>query len=428
MKNNKEGKCIQKLVTTLFYLRKTKTNRTTGLTPIYLRITLKGVRKEISVKRKIHSEIWDSKSQKAKGKSEEVKILNSYLQAKVSEVNKYYNSMILAEQQVCLELIIKKIKGISESDCTILQLYKRYISNFEQLVEIGKRKQTRLDKHNYNYNKLTAFILSKYKTKDISLSNVNLNFIVNYEYHLRSVDGNAHNTAVGYCKALKAVAKFGFVNEILAKHPFVEYSENFKDTPQEYLTNEELEKVENMSFKNTSLDKAKDFLLFCSYTGLAYIDVCNLSSKNLTLSVDGRAWLNLKRQKTDTPVSFPLLSPAIEILKKYNAFIDGQENLIPTFSNQDTNRKLKLIMAYCGINKRITTHSGRHTFATTVSLSNGVPLEIVSELLGHSSIRTTKTYAKIESKYLEQEVQKMENNYRSQKLLRLKDKQLQTAI
>lgn len=186
-------------------------------------------------------------------------------------------------------------------------------------------------------------------------------------------------------------------NEWLERDPFAKFKKTFTKTNRECLTEMELKTVELKEFKIERLSFVKDLFVFSCYTGLAYIDVMQLTPGSITFGIDGDMWLFTNRQKTDTNVKIPLLPKALEIIEKYKEHPKAQadETLFPIISNQKLNSYLKEIADLCGITKNLTFHLARHTFATTVTLTNGVPIETVSKLLGHSSIRTTQIYAKV---------------------------------
>ncbi len=182
--------------------------------------------------------------------------------------------------------------------------------------------------------------------------------------------------------------------EWLVKNPFDNFQFRFEKNERQYLSKRELQLVETTEFTNSSLQKVKDVFIFSCYTGLSYIDLKELTIHQIIKGIDGSNWIYTKREKTDETVKVPLLSQAQNIMDRYGDSIKD-EFLFPVFSNQKVNKYLKEIMLQLKIRKNITFHSARHTFATTVTLSNGVPIETVSKLLGHTKLSTTQIYARV---------------------------------
>ena len=265
IKNNKRENGFTRMVSTLFYLRGAKKNRETGLTPIYLRITIKGKRQDVSMKRWIQPLHWDSKSQKAKGNKEEAQILNCFLNGKINEVNKHYNTLHLAGQMPSTELIVNMLKGVAVKKYTLLEIYQFHNKKFKDDVSIGKYSQSRLEKHEINLGKIKSFLQFKYRVKDIDIEKLDVEFINNYEYYLRTENKHKHNTAVGYCKALKAVGRMVYRKKWLDRHPFEDWQGAFVDTHRPFLTAEELARVEAKEFTLERLELVKDIFIFSCY-------------------------------------------------------------------------------------------------------------------------------------------------------------------
>ena len=202
----------------------------------------------------------------------------------------------------------------------------------------------------------------------------------------------------------------------LAEDPFAKYKQHFDKVERFYLTKDELSAIENKKFTIERLQVVKDPFLFSCYTGLAYIDTMNLTTENIVKGIDGNDWLVTSRQKTDTDVRIPLLPQAEALIKKYQNHPKAANygTLFPVISNQKTNAYLKEIADLCNINKAITFHIARHTFATTVTLSNGVPIESVSKMLGHTTIRSTQVYAKVVEQKLSEDMQNLKKRMANQ--------------
>jgi len=253
------------------------------------------------------------------------------------------------------------------------------------------------------------FISWKYKADDIDIFKLNHEFITDFEYWLKSVRNIGHNTAIKYLATFKKIVIICIKNGWLPRDPFHAYKMSKREVDRTALTAEELSKISKKKFDHERLGQVRDIFLFCCYTGLAYIDVFKMSRSEIITGIDGEKWLVIKRQKTDSPSRIPLLPQALSILKKYDkdpqCEIKGQ--LLPVLSNQKMNSYLKEIAVLCRINKVITFHLARHTFATTVTLTNGVPMESVSKMLGHRNLKTTQQYAKIVDVKVSEDMKKL---------------------
>jgi len=200
--------------------------------------------------------------------------------------------------------------------------------------------------------------------------------------------------------------------EWLDKDPFRNFKLRYIRNERDYLTERELDLIEETSFMTIGLNRVKDVFLFSCYTGLSYIDIKELHPNQILIGIDRNQWIHTKRVKTNEPVKIPLLPRAKGILAKYGEEMERTGKLLPVYSNQKTNKNLKEIAKACGIHKNITFHVARHTFATTVTLSNGVPIETVSKLLGHTKLSTTQIYARVLQKKVGEDMQNLMDRYK----------------
>ena len=227
--------------------------------------------------------------------------------------------------------------------------------------------------------------------------------MTNFEYYLKTYKPLGHQKPLGNNGLMKHMERFrkminvALKNEWLDKDPFRAYKLKFNRYERGYLTETELKKIEEKDFKINRLQAVKDLFIFSCYTGLAYIDTLALTKQHIVQGIDEGSWLITHRKKTHTPVKIPLLPKALFIIEKYsnNPKCLAEGSLLPNMSNQKLNSYLKEMADVCGIEKNLTFHLARHTFATTVTLSNGVPIESVSKMLGHTKISTTQVYAKV---------------------------------
>ncbi|QCX38618.1 site-specific integrase [Aureibaculum algae] len=379
----------------LFFPMKNKAT-SDGKAPIYLRITVNGKRSQLSIKRKINPEKWNYEAALAIGNSLEAKELNYYLDAirfKLYGIQKKF----LDDDKIFSALDIKnRYIGKSENQKMLLNIFQEHNDKVEQLIgkdfAAGTAERYRTaKKHVEDYIKL------EYKCDDIPVNNVDHKFISGLEYYLKTVRNCSHNTAIKYITNFKKIVRIAYANDWIDKDPFYHWKSRLKIVDREFLTKEEIELFIEKKLHTPRLDQVRDIFIFCCFTGLSYSDVKKLTKSNLVLGIDGEMWIKTFRTKTDTPSNIPLLPTAMAIINKYKNHqeVINKEVLLPVLSNQKSNAYLKEIADLTGITKNLTTHLARHTFATTITLSNGVPIESVSKMLGHKSLKTTQHYAKI---------------------------------
>ncbi|TFF29756.1 site-specific integrase [Mucilaginibacter psychrotolerans] len=380
-----------------FYLKKQKTTQA-GKSPIYARITVNGKRIEISVKRSIEENNWNATKGMAKGSREETVKLNKYLDQFKAGIIDSYQQLLLQKKFITVELLKEKVTGGDQAEFTLCKLMEYHNSDQGQLLEAGTMKNY------YTTQKyIKEFIKERFKTNDKYLSELSYKFITDFEYYLRNRTPEKGQKALNNNGLMKHIERFcKMINlavrlEWIDRNPFHAYQLKFDKVEREYLTKDELARIEAKKFNIVRLQVVQDLFVFSCYTGLAYIDVFNLTPANLITKSENNIWIATNRQKTNEPVRVPLLPKALAIIEKYKghpqALAEGK--VLPTLSNQKLNSYLKEIADTCDITKPLTFHIARHTFATTVTLTNGVPIETVSKLLGHSKLTTTQIYAKV---------------------------------
>ena len=250
---------------------------------------------------------------------------------------------------------------------------------------------------------IADFIFIKYKVTDMYLKQLDYNLILKFEKYLRAHKPTDHQKPMGNNTVMKHIERFrkmitlAYKLEWIDRDPFINFQSKFEKVERGFLTELELFEIEEKYFSIERLQLVKDLFIFACYTGLSYIDVVNLTENDINYGIDGELWIIMKREKTNNPLRIPILPKALELIKKYDGNLKSKANgtIFPKLSNQKLNAYLKEIADLCEIRKNLTFHLARHTFATTVTLSNGVPIETVSKLLGHSRISTTQIYAKV---------------------------------
>lgn len=368
-----------------------------GKAPIYCRITMNGQRIEISVKRSIEPSKWMAGAGIVKGTSVEARTINTYLDTIKADLYKKYNQLLILGNPIYLEDVKNSFLGLKKEDKKgLIEVFTYHNDQMKASIGIEVVKATHT-KFETVKKKLTNFLKVKLNKKEIYLDDLTNKFIVDFEYYLKVEEKIAHNTVMKYIRNVKKVINMAIANEWITKNPFSQFKCSTKKVIREILTQSEIDALLNKSFEIPRLEEVRDIFLFCCYTGYAFVDVEALTTEDVVLGIDGVKWIYTNRKKTGTQSNVPLLQPALNILEKYknHPCQEIQNKLLPVKSNQKMNSYLKEIAAVCNIKKPLTMHIARHTFATTITLSNNVPIETVSKLLGHTKLATTQIYAQV---------------------------------
>ena len=395
----------------LFYTKSSRALKN-GLLPIYLRITVDGVRVEVSTSRNVEKSKWSVEGGKMKGNSEEARTINSYLDVLKNKVYETEKSMINNNHEINALSFKNKFLGIEEKQRMLIPIFQEHNKRMKTLIDKEFAMNT-YKRYETSIEHIRSYIKHKYNLSDIPVKDVNLAFINDFDFYLRSIKNCNNNSTIKYVRNLGKIIKSCYANEWIERDPFLNYKGKVKEVVREFLSQEEINTIYLKVFATDRLNQVKDAFIFCCFTGLAYIDVYQLKKSNVEIGIDGERWIFTYRQKTDTPSRIPILQIPEEIIQKYanHPQCINENRLLPVLSNQKTNSYLKEIAGVCGINKELTFHIARHTFATTVTLTNGVPIESVSKMLGHKSLRTTQHYAKILDKKVSDDMQLLRDKF-----------------
>lgn len=379
----------------LFYSKTSKITKD-GLVPIYLRVTIDGERFEQSTQRYISPLKWSADAGKAKGNSEEYKTVNYYLDSLKQQIYDYQSQIIREKLQFTVQTFRAKWLGIQEKSYTILEVFYAHNEQLKQLIGMDCSKAT-YGKYRTTYDHTANFIKWKYQVKDLDVNKLNFEFLSSFEFYLKSCLKNQHNTAIKYLANFRKIVGICIKNNWLSKDPFYGYKMSKKEVVRDFLTEDELQRLIAKNFGNERLNQVRDIFIFSCFTGLAYIDAKRLKRSDISIGIDGEKWIFTCRKKTDSPTRIPLLPTVLQIMEQYknHSKCEFDGSLLPVPSNAKLNAYLKEIADICGIHKHLTFHIARHTFATTITLNNGVPIETVSKMLGHKSLKITQIYAKI---------------------------------
>lgn len=382
-------------VSILFYAKKAKA-AANGLVPIYTRITINGKRIELSTNRFVEISKWSIEAGKIKGTSEEARSINNHLDLLKSQIRDAEMELIHKKITVTTETIKTKLLGVDERARMLVPIFQDHNNKIKELVGKEYAPGT-LERYTTSLKHTIEFMQWKYNISDIDITKIDHAFITDYEFWLRSVRNCANNTAVKYLKNFNKIIKLCLANDWLDKNPFANYKSKVKEVERVYLTEVEIQSIIEKDFKTERLSLVRDIFLFSCFTGLAYIDVKNLTKAHVSYGIDGEKWIFTHRQKTESASKIPILPVTQMIIDKYENHPQciNEDKLLPILSNQKMNAYLKEIAGVCEIEKELTFHIARHTFATTVTLTNGVPIESVSKMLGHKNLKTTQHYAKV---------------------------------
>lgn len=395
----------------IFYPKSSNLDKS-GKAPVFLHITVDGKRCELSIKRKIELQNWDSHKGKLKGTNPAAKQLNKFLEEIRSRLYKIQGKFVADGRPYSAEMVRNAFQGKDIKYKTLLTIYKEHNVEISELV--GREFSSgAYQRHLRTARHLKAFIKKECNSEDINVKEVDLKFINRFEHYLKTLRTCGQNTVTKYVTNLKKIMRICYANDWIAKDPFYHWKAKWKKVERGILNERELKTLMQANLPSQRLDQVRDIFIFRCFTGLSYIDVQKLSNNHIVLGIDGGKWIKIKRSKTDTMSSISFLRIAEQITDKYSmgSKIDEDEQLLPVISNQKLNTYLKEIAKLCGIHKKLTFHLSRHTFATTVTLSNGVPIESVSKMLGHQSLKTTQIYAKVIDQKLKQDMEVLKGKF-----------------
>lgn len=379
----------------LFYPKKSEIN-TKGMVMLYARITINGKRGEFSLGRRVDDQRWDSRSNRLRGTSLEVSKFNRFLDNVKNRLFEIYENRLKERLDISATIIKNIYLGKEGKEYMVLEIFQEHNDQIESLLGKAFTKGT-LQRYKAAYKHVSDYITYKYQRKDIPVRSVDHKFITGLEFYLKSSKSLEHNTAIKYIVNFKKIIRIAYANEWITKDPFFHWKASWKTKEKQYLTQSELDTLKNKKSFLPRLQLVRDIFVFCCYTGLAYSDVKLLQFENIVIGINGDRWIKMARKKTKAMSSIPLLPTAERIIEKYSQHpnVLNGNGVLPVLTNQKSNAYLKEIADVCGINKNLTTHLARHTFATTVTLSKGVSIATVSKMLGHRSLKTTQIYAKV---------------------------------
>ncbi|MEH6619230.1 site-specific integrase [Maribacter arcticus] len=396
----------------LFWVNLSRTkNREASL---YARITVNGKRAAISLNRKVLITDWDSDRNRAKGTGQKSRILNTYLDETYNQLFQAYQDLKSEHKQITARSIKARFLGLDAINRSVLDIISYHNEDMKGKLKWGTQK-------NYftTQRYISRFLSKAYKSPDIQLRELDYDFIIKFEKFLRGYIPQDHQRRMGNNTVMKHIERFRKLINLsrklgwMERDPFINFKAKRIKTERGFLSLLELQEIEKKNFTIPRLQLVRDLFVFSCYTSLSYIDAINLRAENIRIGIDGELWIYYNREKTTKPIHIPLLPKALDIIEKYKdnqkAILQG--TVFPKISNQKLNTYLKEIADVCGIEKNLTFHIARHTFATTVTLSNGMPIETVSKLLGHSKIATTQIYAKVIERKVSEDMHRLRTHF-----------------
>ncbi len=397
------------IIRVIFYTRNTKINGA-GLVPIYMRVTINGQRFNAATSRYVDPVKWSKDGERLSGKSKENREVNDFLATLRTKAFSIQKKLITIERPVTVEEFERRWHGIKEKSRMLLEIFQHHNDQIKKLIGLQYSFST-WRRYFTSLEHTRHFMQDTYGFSDIQIDHIKYEFITDYEFWLKTKRKCNHNSTIKYLTNFKKVIHLCLKNSWLDRDPFAGYKMTKREVERAFLTDDELNELRSKSFSMPRVSQVRDIFIFCCYTGLAYVDVKKLTRSEIAIGIDGEKWIFTHREKTETATRIPLLTQALEILDRYkdNPECTNKGRLLPVPSNQKMNSYLKEIASLCEISKKLTTHTARHTFATTVTLTNGVPIETVSRMLGHTNIKTTQHYAKILDKKVSEDMQVLKN-------------------
>ena len=390
---------------TIFYLKR-QAARKDGTVPVMGRITVDGTQTQFSCKITIDPKVWDTKSGRATGRSAAAIETNRMLDNMRVSINKHYREIMDRDNYVTAEKVKNAFLGLEHRCRTLLQVFKQHNDDYEKMYEAGMKAKATLLKYQCVYRHLEEFIYQRYHVRDIALKELTPAFISDFDIFLRTEKNCCTNTVWLYLCPLRTMVSIAISNEWLSRDPFRDYEVKKEQTTRYFLTKDEIRLLMDGKLKNAKQELYRDLFVFCIFTGLSFSDMRNLSEENIRTYFDEHLWISINRQKTGVQSNIRLLDIPKKILEKYRGLReDGKIFSVPHYMT--CLYGIRAVAKRCGITRHLTWHMSRHTMATEICLTNGVPIETVSSILGHKNITTTQIYAKITKEKLNQDMENL---------------------
>lgn len=396
----------------LFLIRKDKVNKLDEV-PLYMRITINGAKAEYSTGERIPLKIWDNGKIKGNsGAAKRVKETMDILRGRVMEIRNSYN---FETEPVTARYIVDTLNGKITTKAktkSVMEVFKLHNGMVYNLIGIDYAQAT-YTRYETTKKHITEYMEKNYKVSDMLLTQLDYEFIKNFELYMKIQRKCSHNTTMKYIKMFKVITNYAVKHDWLDKDPFKLFECRIETIEKEYLTEDEIQKIRDKVFESERLDNVRNIFVFSIFTGLAYVDVAKVTKSDIVTGVNGKPWILTPRTKTNKTTIVPLFPPVLRIIESYkdHPICDIKGTLLPVPTNQKTNEYLKEIATLCGIEKNLTFHMARHTFATTIMIHNQVTTEALKPQMGHSSITTTELYSQKDLYKIANEVEHLYEKY-----------------
>ena len=375
-----------------FYLKKKNSRK--GLCPVMGRITIEKEMVQFSCKLEANPKLWNTRAGRMNGKSDHARAVNREIDKINVAINAGYREIVSIRGKATAEEVKNTFQGISTSQETLLQVFREHNERYKKQVGISYAIRT-WQIYETTCNHLERFIQDKYHVSDVHFRQLTYSFIEDYNFYLRIDCKLKPLTVLQIITSLRKMVKIAIQRKMISKDPFSGFSPERPKQCQRYVPTEEMEKIMNLNLNDPALEVTRDMFIFSCFTGLSFIDLFHLAAGQIVKDNDGLLWLNINRQKTGNISKIPLLEVPMQLIEKYKKTTNNNDKVFPMKSCSVLNRDLKKIAKRCKIARRLTFHMSRHTFATETCLSQGVPIETVSRLMGHRKVKTTQHYAKV---------------------------------
>lgn len=394
----------------VFYINRQKVKKN-GLCPLMGRISINKEVAQFSAKMDVDPALWDAKRYRLKGKSRDIVEINCAIEKLTADIHRYYNEILSEQGYITAELVKNAINGIGMRKQKLLELYQEYIDEFSKQVGLTRAPGT-LRNHHASYNRLKKFIQAYYNADDIALRQLDYSFIEKYDHYLRANMKRSLSTVESFTIMLKTIVKRAIAQGTLLKNPFAGYFPEKAMKKYRHLESDELKRLMETPIQEKFLCYVRDLFVFSTFTGISYIDLCNLREENFYHTEDGKLWVRFNRQKTKSECIIQILDLPRLIMDKYkDQRVDDRIFKVPVRSALTAN--FRKLAEKCNIDKRITFHMARHNFGSLITLSQGVPLESVCKMMGHRNISTTQLYAKLTHQKVNEDIKRISMKVKS---------------
>lgn len=388
-----------------YYLRH-KELKSDGSAPIMGRISIGKSMVQFSAKCSVQVSLWDTKSARAIGKSKVATELNRVLDKITLSIHSHYKELLAKKENVSAEEVKNAFQGIAAEQETLIGYCDKYEKLLATRIGVNMTLET-YKRYGVSFNHVKYFLRTKYNLSDISFQALDYSFIEAFDFYLRVQLKFKPNTIIGIIGHLKIIIKRAVNEGIITRNPFVGFSLEGEPLQPKSITKQELNKIMTTPLDSSNRYLVRDMFLFSVFTGIAFSDIRNLTYQNLVQAEDGVWWIHSKRRKTGTEFHVPLLELPLQIIEKYRG-LNKNGKMFVMLSCSKTNGNLKKIAKICGIKRNITFHQARHCYASLITLSQGVPMETVSQMLGHRDLRATRIYAQVSNDKINIDMRKLE--------------------